>query len=717
MPIQKGVDQPTHYALPKPADESEYLTVNDVVRFVLRNLWLLALSMFLFGGLAYYYANSVTEEFTARATILIDREQPIIGGLGDNTIALGAAPIDDDLQVILSDEVLIPVVNDLDLLADPEFAPQPGMTAQIKAIFTGPRPPVELTVEQDMIVTLAILRGKLTVRRAGQSNVLNLFTRTSDRVKAAQITNAVADSFIAQEIGAKATAARRGSAWLSNRLGEVREFANEAAIKLEDFKSSSELTDYGDGRFLRDQQLVQLNDQMMTARFDMRLLSARVETLRAALGEDLNLNRLPELPNNPLVLNLRQQIAAQQGLLRDLSSRFGENALNTQNARRELDALLTELRAEVERSVETLNAEFRAAQLNATSLAEEIEELNFFLRDKRDARVEYQELASQSSAFRVMYESLLQQYMRSVQLESFPVTDARIVTRASVPLGKSHPRTSLILVGGMVVGLLFGLGLGLARLLFSRPVESAYQVSRRTALSCIGQIPSRRRRELLGARKGIRLFDKRNARYTLALREMWSAIQSVARPSDMKDRRRPLVIGFTGLKLKDANTSVTIDLAQVIATQDQRVLFVSSRPIGPLPGLDYDQEFDWLDGTNFNSATMRIAGGEIVLVAPNEPFTATMVRGSTSMATIVSLDNLIRNVSGDFSTVLIDLPVIGEAPEIRQVQQHMDALFLLARYRHSKLDDLVDVADASGPGDPLLSGYTILNSRRRRRRK
>ncbi|WP_157966328.1 GumC family protein [Oceanibium sediminis] len=713
MLIQKGMEE-TGRRPPGPADEGEYLTIGDVARFVLRNLLLIILCTILFGGLALYYARSSPEQFTARATILIDRDQTQIAAVSSNTITLATAPVDDDLQLILSDEVLLPVVERLDLLSDPDFDPQRSLTSRIKALVLS-RPPMQaLNPEQDMNVTMAILRGKLTVRRVGQSNVLHVFTRSQDPVKSADITNAVANSFIEQEMEAKATAARRGSAWLSNRLEEVRVIANRAAINLADFKSRNELVDFGDGRFLNEQQLVQINDQLMGARATLRGLDARLSTLESALNNGLDPNRLPEIPNNPLVLNLRQQIVAQQALLRDLSSRFGEDAVVTRSATQELDALFQQLRGEVERSSQTLRAEYDAAKITEESLAAELERIIREQRDKRDARVEFQELESQSRAYRVMYETLLQQYMRSVQLESFPVTDARIVSRASVPLSKSHPRTSLIVLGGMTFGVLLGLAGGLIRLLFKQRIERPSQVARKTGLPCMGQIP---RRRVMGfkTRKTLQLGDDRNSKYALALRELWSSLKATVQQSLPKGRNQPLVLGFTAFDLGDAANTVTADLCQVVAARGDRVLYISARPVEPIPGLDFEQEYDWVEDLNFDAATLPAGSGEVVVVAPAQSQAPAATRGLTSLSRIAELERLILHGRQEFSTIIVDLPQIGAAPELRELQQLLDGLFVIVRYGKTDMADLVAAAESTEPGAPVLSGYVIAQARRARR--
>ena len=70
------------------------------------------------------------------------------------------------------------------------------------------------------------------------------------------------------------------------------------------------------------------------------------------------------------------------------------------------------------------------------------------------------ELESNAQSYRTLYDDFLQRYTESVQAQSFPITDARIVTPAAQPLTKSHPKTAVVLLisafGGVIFGLLIG---------------------------------------------------------------------------------------------------------------------------------------------------------------------------------------------------------------------------------------------------------------------
>ncbi len=79
----------------------------------------------------------------------------------------------------------------------------------------------------------------------------------------------------------------------------------------------------------------------------------------------------------------------------------------------------------------------------------------------REGQVRLRELDAQAQTYKSIYEGFLSRYVQTIQQQSFPVTDARIVTEALPPLTPSSPKVlftiALSLVGGFSLGLLAAL--------------------------------------------------------------------------------------------------------------------------------------------------------------------------------------------------------------------------------------------------------------------
>ena len=106
-----------------------------------------------------------------------------------------------------------------------------------------------------------------------------------------------------------------------------------------------------------------------------------------------------------------------------------------------------------------------------------------------EAQVTLHNLQSSAETYRALYDSFLQRYMESVQQQSFPVSEARLITRATLPLSKSSPKSMLIMGLAAVGGLMLGGALGFLRDVSDRVFRTTGQIEEGLKADCISVIP------------------------------------------------------------------------------------------------------------------------------------------------------------------------------------------------------------------------------------
>jgi capsular exopolysaccharide synthesis family protein len=100
-----------------------------------------------------------------------------------------------------------------------------------------------------------------------------------------------------------------------------------------------------------------------------------------------------------------------------------------------------------------------------------------------------EELDTTAQTYRRIYESYLRAYAESVQKQSYPITNARVITSASPLIGKSHPKTKLILTLGGFAGAFVGFGIAFFRQSIDHSVSSARQVREEIGVECLASVP------------------------------------------------------------------------------------------------------------------------------------------------------------------------------------------------------------------------------------
>ena len=106
------------------------------------------------------------------------------------------------------------------------------------------------------------------------------------------------------------------------------------------------------------------------------------------------------------------------------------------------------------------------------------------------AQVLLRGLESSAQSYRTAYDNLLQRYTESIQQQSFPTTEARLISPATSPLEKSRPKTLRVLALALLGGIGCGVGLALLRELLDRVFRTNRQIQAALDAECLALVPS-----------------------------------------------------------------------------------------------------------------------------------------------------------------------------------------------------------------------------------
>src|SRR5207237_4857454 len=139
--------------------------------------------------------------------------------------------------------------------------------------------------------------------------------------------------------------------------------------------------------------------------------------------------------SNPVITKLRQQCLDDQTRESELSARYGADHQAARNLRAEMAALQRAIWDEISRIAESYKSEVQIAKAQEDSIERRMNEVFQQSGSLRQSQVRLRELETASNTYRNIYETFLSRFTQSVQQQSFPSTEARVVTYASAPGG------------------------------------------------------------------------------------------------------------------------------------------------------------------------------------------------------------------------------------------------------------------------------------------
>jgi capsular exopolysaccharide synthesis family protein len=308
-----------------------------------------------------------------------------------------------------------------------------------------------------------------------------------------------------------------------------------------------------------------------------------------------------------------------------------------------------------------------------------------------------EELESTAQILRKIYENFNLAFTDVVQKESYPVSNARIISPATIPIQKSHPKTVLILALGGLIGSLAGFGLALLRGSIEQPVRSAQQVREETGLECLGLVPElgigATSSFLVRTNRAIRRLVHRSqdAQPANALAEVLDApfspfsegIKRVKTAVSIASRARPLrCIGVISSSPREGKTTVAANLATLFAVSGARTLLVDADVGNPsltralAAGADKGLR-EVLNGTADVAdciAHVKRMGVDLLPVATNGVQPAPDILGSEQVAM------LFKSISESYALVIVDLPPLRPVADALAISAVLDGVILIAEW-------------------------------------
>ena len=144
---------------------------------------------------------------------------------------------------------------------------------------------------------------------------------------------------------------------------------------------------------------------------------------------------------------------------------------------------------ELKRIAEASKSEYDIAKARENSLEKSLAATVAGSQTTNRAQIELRQLESAAQTYRALYDNFQQRYTDSVQQQSLPVTEARVITRASPPSAKSSPKSFLILTAATMGGLVLGLGLAMLREISDRVFRTGNQVETQLKTECVAIVP------------------------------------------------------------------------------------------------------------------------------------------------------------------------------------------------------------------------------------
>lgn len=410
-------------------------------------------------GIAFALAWLATPHYKAETRLLIETREsvftrPGVGGDNDKPI-LDEEGVTSQVEVVSSTDILKQVAQKFDLAKLPEFddAAKMSTLGRLLVIMGLKSDPGEIPADERV---LKKMREKLNVYRVEKSRVIVIEFSSENPRLAAEIPNAIADTYIAVQGSAKLESNTAATDWLAPEIADLSKRVKEAEGKVAAYRAQSDLLVGQNNSVLATQQLSELSSELSRVRANRASAEATAESVRKALQSGGSLDALPEVLSSNLIQRLREQQVQLKASLADLSTTLLGNHPRIRALKSQLADLDGQIRAEAEKILQGLVSEARTAKAREDQLVSDLNKLKAESARAGEEEVELNALEREANAQRQLLESYMTRYREasSRQDRNYLPVDARIFSRAVTPAEPYFPKIVPIVGAAFVASLL-----------------------------------------------------------------------------------------------------------------------------------------------------------------------------------------------------------------------------------------------------------------------
>lgn len=701
------MQQPQHGLLTRPEPAAQATSNGALKSFamLMRRHWRLIAATCLAGvALSVLVLTVLPKKYTATASVFIDFLHPVGPSTQMAPTTLGLvdpAAVESQIDILQSERVALGAIERLGLFKTPDVLLQP--LPVISSVYSIARKigvmasPSAYDIRRAVV---AAVMGRTTVRRAGKSQggqetfVIEISFDASDPVLAARVANALAQTYLTEQLEARFDMAKLANDWFIERLQGMRKAVSDAEQAAQKYKADNDITMVSGNRAMSlvgEQNLGQIEEAVTSAQAVVADARSRLETLNRIIASGNPQQAVPDALASPSIQHLQSQytdLAQREADLRergtppdhDVMTRLGAAIAEAQ---RLIMNEFGRMRESAQNEVNT--TESRIAQLQRQSdVASES------LKQTKAKELHAAELDREAAAVRTLYEAFMNQFQVTTQAQSYPVSEERMVTTAEPPV-KQTRRFGVILAVGGALGALAGgcvawLRENAGHVKTGQELEDAIDAPFLGILPGLDAPLASKRQKQLGRLAPLLTYAVKHPTsvYAETIRNCKASLLHIGEdPTNA-------VLGVISAVQGEGKTTFAANLAFHLASNGYRTLLVDADTRNPELSSAFNKRnsgglIQILSGTvgindalHFESESMPIA------------FLPSGVQDTMADADELlmspAFEQFIASVRKDFRYVIFDLPPMAPVVDAGIVARRLDGFFYVARWNKTAAD-------------------------------
>lgn len=561
---------PRYQALPADADSfevSSYLRSYWII--LLKRKWTILAVAFVMVSLVAIFAFKTKPIYQAVSRVALEAEPPRFQNVQDLD---QPQPTDNtflatQVNVLSSNDLAWETIQQLHLDENPEFA---SVAPKAAAHPSNPD-----AAESGLI---RIFEGALNVQLINGTRIVQVGFESPDPMLAARVVNALVRNYTEYNFRTKFDATRQASAWMEQRLGELKSKVEKSQQALVDYERNNSIVAIGGDQNVMEQRLGNLSQDLTAAQNDLAQKQSLYQLAQA------NPDEVGVLVQDPLLQTLQGKIGDLQTQYADTLAQYGPKfpkVVRLHDQIQKIGSLMGQQRKQV---LDRIRHDYQAALGREKILASRMDQEKADIGKASQLQIQQNILKHEFQTNQDLYDGLLMHVKNAMVSAGMHANNVHVIDHALVPTTPVRPRRGREIAVGLIVGLMLGITVAFVQEGFDSSIKNADDVERFIPAPALAVIPSaasvgprRSWRTIGGAADplkngtvGLAVTKTPSSPIAESFRTLRTSILLSTAP------RPPQSILVTSSQPGEGKTSTSLNLAQSLAQRGGKVLIIDS---------------------------------------------------------------------------------------------------------------------------------------------
>jgi succinoglycan biosynthesis transport protein ExoP len=651
------VDRVPYYQVPaeEPETQESQTPLSHYLWVVRRRKWPLLIFVVFAVAATIIVSSRMTPYYESTATVDVDRMIPtaVIGQ--ESSTARASSMNDSDfflstqVKLIQSDSVLRPVAQKL----------------KLKLAKGRPDAPVKLP--------------RLAVTRPAKTYLLQISYRSPDPQQAADVANAIAESYKTHSYNIRYQAARDLSAFMNKPLEDLQAKMERSSALLSGFQKELNVISPDQNTSILANRVQQLNTEYTSAQADLVKKEVAARSAREGSIEALEVSGQGEQ-----IRRLVDKIAEADQKFADVKTHYAANHPEYKKAASNLAELQRQLEVMKENIAQRVEVEYKEAVNREQTLHKAVDEAKAELDSLNGKAFEYTNLKRDADADRKLYDELNRKIQEAGINAGFQDSSIRLADSARPGVNPVFPRVRLNALIAFFASTLLGIAVVFLSDSMDHTLRDPEQITRQLQTEVLGSLP------VVKAWRG-HLPGKSSGTDVVQAKELFGLAKGLASSYEEAIRtlrdsillphaeRRPRTLLMTSATPREGKSTTAVHLAVVHSQQKRKTLLIDAdlrRPsIYQYLGLSNDRglsnvvngEMDWHEALQNTEALPWLT------VLPAGPASR---RAADGLGT--TLKDVFANAVKEYDLIVCDAPPLLGFAESLQIAKLVDGVVVVA---------------------------------------